>query len=83
MLMRAPLRANRNRQRVVGQATVPAPVGGWAAESPLSDMPRAEFPVRSDVWGIDRNDMHGRHWEEYFSRFGSTRRRTDGMIVSH
>jgi hypothetical protein len=49
MLMRAPLRANRNRQRVVGQATVPAPVGGWDAESPLSDMPR-NHAVVLDNW---------------------------------
>jgi hypothetical protein len=49
MLMRAPLRANRNRQQVVRQATVPAPVGGWDAVSPLAAMPE-DHATQLDNW---------------------------------
>jgi len=49
MLMRAPIKVNRNRTQVVRQATVPAPVGGWDAESPLAAMPR-DHAVQLDNW---------------------------------
>lgn len=49
MLMRAPLKPNRARAKVVGQATVPAPVGGWDAESPLAAMPK-DHAVTLENW---------------------------------
>ena len=49
MLMRQALKPNSRRQQVVRQATVPAPVGGWDAESPLASMPK-ENATRLENW---------------------------------
>lgn len=49
MFAAEPLRSNRSRSKVARPATVPAPVGGWDAQSPLAAMPK-DRAVQLDDW---------------------------------